>query len=497
MVNVEKIVKLIRSLGINVYDVSESYYTNYIDKAFAWYRGDLGADFHVQTDYNGVSTCNIEKAKFHIAKRICEAHADLEFNENININIKDERIRDWLLGYEEMQGFLGQNDFWNKASSLYEITCALGIGSIEIVCNNLVDNGNVIKVTDKTTMELQYHNALSIIPISWNANRDIKEIAFVEPFKKNNTNYISLRMHVLEDGKYVIYNKVIKDINGTYSFDRLETDKTIEKFDTGSDVPWFSVCKLNIQNNYDIYTPMGASVYMNALDMFMSLDNILTAIRDASEYCKPIRIYPIDLLSKDEETGQYSIPKTMQKKTFYYAGDATRGTADMDGKKLGITTIQDDPMFDKLSDGAQHILDYISETCGLGNSYFKFNSGSVEKTATEVISSNSELWRSVRRNQLAVEKFLIATIKSIIHVQNFICIGEVFNENTYISIDFDQSIIEDKTAERQRMLDEVKLGIISKEDYRNKWYGMSRRDTDSSYINNKVSLNKEEVEPVK
>lgn len=482
MAKVEQIVKLIRSLGINVYDVSDAYYINYIDKAFAWYRGDLGADFHIQDDWNGVSTVEIEKAKFHIAKRICEAHADLEFNENVNINIKDKKVRDWLLGYEEVNGFLGDNDFWNKASSLYEITCALGIGAIEIVCNNLVDNGKVIKVTDKTTMELQYHNALSIIPISWNSNREIKEIAFAEPYKKNNASYISLRMHVLEDGKYVIYNKVIKDVNGTYSFDRIETDKTIEKFETGSDIPWFSVCKLNIQNNYDIYTPMGASVYMNALDMFMSLDNILTAIRDGSEVCKPIRIYPIDLLSKDDETGQYSIPKTMQKKTFYYAGDKTRGTADISGNKLDIMTIQDDPMFDKLADGAQHVLDYISELCGLGNSYFKFNSGSVEKTATEVVSSNSELWRSVRRNELAIEKFLLATIKSIIHVHNFIGLGDVLNEEAYISIDFDQSIIEDKTAERQRMLDEVKLGIISADEYREKWYGMARRDNDSSNI---------------
>ena len=83
-------------------------------------------------------------------------------------------------------------------------------------------------------------------------------------------------------------------------------------------------------------------------------------------------------------------------------------------------------------------------------------------------------------------------LKSIIHVHNFIGLGEVLDENTKISIDFDQSIIEDKTAERQRMIEEVKAGIISVEEYREKWYGMARRDTDSSGTNDKVSLSKED-----
>ena len=493
MARVAEIIKLIRSLGINVYDVNESIYTEYIDKAYAWYRGDLGAEFHISNDWNGVSTVEETKAKFHIAKRICESHADLEMNENVNINVKDDKTREYLLGYEEMTGFLGQQDFWNKATGLYELVCALGIGAIEIVCNGLIDNGKVIKANKDTKMELQYHNALSIIPISWDSNREIKEIAFAEPYKKNKNNYINLRMHVLENGKYVIYNKVIKEVNGIYSFDFSSNLNTLDKFETDSDVPWFSVCKLNIQNNYDIYTPMGASVYMNCCDMFMTLDNILTAVRDASEYAKPIRIYPIDLLSKDEETGQYSIPKTMQKKSFYYAGDAFRGTSSgIDGKRLDIQDIESDPRFDKLCAGIQNTLDYISEMSGLGNSYFKFNSGSVTKTATEVISSNSELWRSVRRNELAIEKWILNILKSIIHVHNFIGLGEVLDENTKMSIDFDQSIIEDKTAERQRMIEEVKAGIISVEEYREKWYGMARRDTDSSGTNDKVSLSKED-----
>lgn len=498
MARIAEIVKLIRSLGINVYDMNESVYTEYIDKAYQWYRGDLGSEFHVNTDWNGVSTVEETKAKFHIAKRICESHADLEMNENVNVNIKDDKTREYLLGYEEMSGYLGQQDFWNKATGLYELVCALGIGAIEIVCDGLIDDGQVIKANENTTMELQYHNALSIIPISWTSNREIKEIAFIEPYRKDKINYINLRMHVLENGKYVIYNKVIKEVNGRYLFDVKNNINTLDKFETDSNIPWFSVCKLNIQNNYDIYSPMGTSVYMNCCDMFMTLDNILTAIRDASEYAKPIRIYPIDLLTRDEETGQYSIPKTMQKKSFYYAGDKKNGTVEgVDGKRLDITDIESDPRFDKLCTGVQNTLDYISEMSGLGNSYFKFNSGSVTKTATEVISSNSELWRSVRRNELAIEKWILNILKSIIHVHNFLGLGEVLDEDTKMSIDFDQSIIEDKTAERQRMLEEVKAGIISIEEYREKWYGMARRDTDSSSTNDKVSLEKKEVIPAK
>ena len=51
--------------------------------------------------------------------------------------------------------------------------------------------------------------------------------------------------------------------------------------------------------------------------------------------------------------------------------------------------------------------------------------------------------------------------------------GEVadLNENATVTIAFDDSIIEDKTTERQSDRQDVSMGVMSLAEYRAKWYG--------------------------
>jgi len=113
--------------------------------------------------------------------------------------------------------------------------------------------------------------------------------------------------------------------------------------------------------------------------------------------------------------------------------------------------------------------------CGLGNSYYKFSAGSV-KTATEVISENSSMYRNIHKNQLEVEKSILDLFKCLIYASNYVFKTEL-NINANIKVIFDASIIEDKVAIRQRDLQEVQLGIMSIEEYRAKYYESSRRDS--------------------
>ena len=49
--------------------------------------------------------------------------------------------------------------------------------------------------------------------------------------------------------------------------------------------------------------------------------------------------------------------------------------------------------------------------------------------------------------------------------------GNTLDQNTDIVIDFDDSIIEDKGAERQQDRQDVSMGVMRHEEYRAKWYG--------------------------
>ena len=49
--------------------------------------------------------------------------------------------------------------------------------------------------------------------------------------------------------------------------------------------------------------------------------------------------------------------------------------------------------------------------------------------------------------------------------------GNALDINTDIVVAFDDSIIEDKGAERQQDRQDVSMGVMRHEEYRAKWYG--------------------------
>ncbi len=114
-------------------------------------------------------------------------------------------------------------------------------------------------------------------------------------------------------------------------------------------------------------------------------------------------------------------------------------------------------------------LTYLSMKCGFGTDRYKFESGGV-KTATEVISENSDMYRSLQKHELVLERVLVQLIQTIIRAGIGIGIPGL-DESTAVTIAFDDSIIEDKTTERQNDRQDVAMGAMTLAEYRSKWYG--------------------------
>lgn len=113
-------------------------------------------------------------------------------------------------------------------------------------------------------------------------------------------------------------------------------------------------------------------------------------------------------------------------------------------------------------------LNYLSLKCGFGPKRYKFDSSGV-KTATEIISENSDMYRMIKKHEIILEDALKELIRIIIRLG--IVIGEQLNPDSDITIDFDDSIIEDKETERKQDMQDVSAGIMRPEEYRAKWYG--------------------------
>ena len=85
-----------------------------------------------------------------------------------------------------------------------------------------------------------------------------------------------------------------------------------------------------------------------------------------------------------------------------------------------------------------------------------------------MISGNSELYRSVRKHELLLEASLRELVRLLLTMGND-CLGEELDEEVELSIDFDDSIIEDTPSRFERDCRMLELGALSRDEFRERW----------------------------
>lgn len=105
----------------------------------------------------------------------------------------------------------------------------------------------------------------------------------------------------------------------------------------------------------------------------------------------------------------------------------------------------------------------LSYKCGMGDDRYSFDHGQV-KTAKEVVSDKSDLFQSLKKHEILLERALVGLVEA---VASLLGLGSGFET----VVNFDDSIIEDADSTRQRDLQEVRDGLMQKWEFRMKWYG--------------------------
>ena len=104
--------------------------------------------------------------------------------------------------------------------------------------------------------------------------------------------------------------------------------------------------------------------------------------------------------------------------------------------------------------GIQRALDLCSFKCGLGTRRYQFT-GSGVKTATEVISDKSDLYQNLKKNEIPVKA-------AIIHMAQAVAFLDGKSPDLEVTVDFDDSIIEDTNTTIDRNTKLVQAGLRSK-----------------------------------
>ena len=441
------------------YDISEKLnWESYIDIWNSWYKGKV-RKFHNYYIYNGQRKVKMEKKSMQGAKKVSEDWADLLYNEKVRINLKKKKDTELL------REILKQNNATVIINQGIEKSFALGTGALVVSVQDMEqdETNNIIDVTN-SKIKLEFVEAKKIIPLTWE-NGIIKECAFVTVKYKKGQTYIYVAMHVLnESGNYVIKNYMFKGkYNSFVEANKEEKEGFIDQFDTKNNIPWFSIIEPNICNNIDSESPFGISVYANSIDTLKSLDNAYDGLDNEVVIGRRRIFVSSEMLTYDDGEGRmvfdandisvYRMPKGFNKESMIEHDDANLRT-------------------NSYIEAVNYQLNILSSKVGFGNERYKFD-GQAIQTATGVISENSDMFRTIKKHEQVLENSLITIVKAIAYASS--TFGNQMIDATKVTIDFDDSIIEDKGAEQVRAMQEVSQGLRSKKSYMTKYQGLNEQ----------------------
>ena len=420
----------------------------------SWYQGNVKG-FHSYRVRNGASVVNCKRYSLGMGKKLCEDWANLLMNEKVKITLEGQREQEFV------DRILTENNFSVKANEMQEMKSALGtVAYIPRVVGQEISEGGEIVPGNASGIVLDYVTIENIYPLSWQ-NGYITECAFASAVTRGGHDYLYLQIHHKEDsGEYVIENRIYLNDNDLLADEKLTNVKGFEHIPpvvhTGSDKRQFVIDRPNIANNYNYLLPTGVSVYANAIDVLQGVDIAYDSyVNEFKLGKKRIMVKPSAAQFLDGEpvfdpgdVAFYVLPEDVADGAVITPIDMTLRTAEHN------TGIQDQ-------------LNILSSKCGFGETYYRFSGGSIA-TATQVISENSTLFRTIKRHELILEQVLDELCRIILRLGNA-AMGLGLDEDVAISIDFDDSIIEDDSVNFSRDMQMLQAGILNDWEFRARW----------------------------
>lgn len=337
-----------------------------------------------------------------------------------------------------------------------EYACAKG----GLVFKPYLDGGDI---------NVEYVQADYFYPVKYGSDGTITAAAFVEQKQVGDKTYTRLEYHDFDGTKERIVNKAfvssMKDSLGNEialttvdEWKDLEPAANVENIDR----PMFAYFKIPIANNVDTYSPLGQSVFGRAIDLIREADKQYS--RGLWEFESAERAVDIDITAfKRDDKGNPIVPEG--KERLFRTLDAETGGAN---PGTFYESFSPDIRDESHQRGLNKLLRLIEFNCGLA--YGTISDPEQEaKTATEVKQSRQRSYSTVSD----IQKSLQSALEHLVYIMD--AYAEIYNLSAKGDYDtsfaWDDSIVVDAEAERLRDLQEMRDGIMSKVEYRMKWYG--------------------------
>lgn len=393
----------------------------------------------------------------HMAKTSAAELAKMIFSENVEINISNEQHG------SNIDNILSDNRFYKVFQEKIEQMLALG--------------GMVLKVFPKDQPDGSYKLLINyvtpdcFIPISWE-NGHIDEGAFLNVSKKGDKTYCLFEIHKWkiqndETGNpakvYTIENRLyVKDNRsntGAKEIALAELYPTLQQFTVieGLTQPLFQYAKPNIANNFDLQSPLGVSIFANALDTLYAIDVAFDS------FIREFRLGKRRIIVPAQAVRSIVDPNTGELHRYFDAEDEVYQAMNFtDPDKMKITDNTVALRVDEHIAAINALLNLYAMQIGFSSGSFTFD-GTQVKTATEVISENSKTYQTIKSNEHMLEEVLENFINTLTEVAALYKIYPMPGDFD-IEFDWDDSIVGDKYQDTDWYIKLLQNGLSSKKN---------------------------------
>lgn len=410
---------------------------------------------------------DVTRSTLNSCKRVCEDWANLLLNEktDIVVNMLAKQIEtkvDTNTTEEDtnkvkadtyndlLHDVLVKNDFWTFGNKAIEKVFALGGGAF------------VVGKNDDDEINIEFVDATRCYVMKCNAD-EVIDCAFENTITLRGKKHTILNVHIQNEQKtYTIYNYLFDDDGNALSENEMKELLNVEAEVVSNTKTFSFITPQNLSaENWD--TPFADSVYAKAIDANKMIDLAFDSYCNEYILGKKRIFVASELMTFERETTANG--KTVAVPVFDENEVVFNILPENSNDETIIKEVNMDLRTEAHQTGIQDALNFFASLCGLGEKYYKYEQGNIT-TATQVVSENSTLFRNIQKQQIPIERCL----KEIC----FAIFGLLEIDTSLIEdivITFDDSIIQDKEAERKQDMSDVNNGIMSKAEYRAKWYG--------------------------
>lgn len=448
-------------------DLSTSYYEQ-INKWIEQWKGNA----------SWLSVKTIDNKEFPMyslgmAKRSCEDLASVITSEPFTIKAsKNDNV---------LQDDIAKVKLFEKLPNAIEIMGYTGtVGTVIRIKNAEVvgeDENAYLRKTNKTKKEIINIKANQILPLTWE-NDELIDVAFASDFVKivdgKQKKIIYIEIHQLKEKGYQITNVYLDAENGK----PIEIEGVIPTYNTLSQTPMFAINKMPKSNIYDNNMGLGMALYGDSEDQLQMLDLTYNNFGMDFKLGQKILIVNKSLIrteNYEEEQPDGSIktksrviyPTDIQKQLFANMSDSLR---DLDQQPY-IHEYNPDLRVNDNTDAIQFCLDNLSFKLGFGIGYYSFDrKGGI--TATQYVGERQDFVKNGRKIRKQTDEYVKRICRALLLSEKILGNANI-DENQEINIaEVDNFLIDEETM-REKLLNDVNVGLISKSRYLKKVYNMT------------------------